>query len=629
MRAALAPAIAAALALTLSTTASAATITVNSLADTGATGICVLRDAITSANTMTATNGCVAGSGNDAIQFSVTGTIALASTLPQITASLLTINGPASPGITIDGAGVVQVMQVASGATVSASNITIANGFSSPSSGIDGGGIANSGTLKVNHSTLSGNSSYLGGAINNGGTLSITNSTFSANGLQRTLSYGGAIFSFGTLTITNSFFSGNAVIGNGGAINNSGTLSITNSTFSTNDSGEDGGAIDNVGTLSITNSTFSANTGADGAGIANGGMLSVVDSTLAGNVACNGGGVYNDGGQMIVAGSTFTANTGGGIGACGIGGGIWNTLGTAAIVNSTFYANIAANRVGGFGYGGGINNGGKLIVSNATFFKNSAVTAGGGIDGAGSFENTILAANGGGNCSARVIDAGYNISNDTSCGFAKTGSANNGDGVNPLLSPAGLASNGGPTQTIALQSTSQAIDAIPLADCTDQALPPNPIITDQRLFPRPDAGEVNCDIGAYEVQDAPFVRFARFGGGLRIGADAGVFLLSGGFKLGPGGSIDPTTQPVAFSVGSYAVRLSAGSFVKHNTGYVYQKTINGIFLCVFIKFTSTPGSYVLLANRIGGTLTSTTSPVPVTLTIGANSGSTQMNSRFN
>ena len=74
MRAALAPAIAAALALTLSTTASAATITVNSLADTGATGICVLRDAITSANTMTATNGCVAGSGNDAIQFTVTGT---------------------------------------------------------------------------------------------------------------------------------------------------------------------------------------------------------------------------------------------------------------------------------------------------------------------------------------------------------------------------------------------------------------------------------------------------------------------------------------------------------------------------------------------------------------------------
>jgi hypothetical protein len=85
---------------------------------------------------------------------------------------------------------------------------------------------------------------------------------------------------------------------------------------------------------------------------------------------------------------------------------------------------------------------------------------------------------------------------------------------------------------------------------------------------------------------------------------------------------------VTFSVGSYSLTLPPGSVVKYKTGYVYQKRVNGIFLCVFIKFTSTPGSYVLLANRIGGTLTSTTSPVPVTLTIGANRGSTQMNAKF-
>ena len=51
--------------------------------------------------------------------------------------------------------------------------------------------------------------------------------------------------------------------------------------------------------------------------------------------------------------------------------------------------------------------------------------------------------------------------------------------------------NGGPTQTVALQSGSRAIDAVPIVDCTDQASPPNPIITDQRSFPRPDAGEAN------------------------------------------------------------------------------------------------------------------------------------------
>jgi hypothetical protein len=124
------------------------------------------------------------------------------------------------------------------------------------------------------------------------------------------------------------------------------------------------------------------------------------------------------------------------------------------------------------------------------------------------------------------------------------------------------------------------------------------------------------------------IRFSRFGGGLLIDPDAGVFYLSGGFKLRPGGSINPVTEQVTFSVGSYSVTLPPGSFVKYKIGYVYQKTVNHIFLCVFIKFTGTPGSYALLANRIGGTLTSTTSPVPVTLTIGDDSGTTQMNSKF-
>ena len=473
----------AALALTLTATARAATITVNSLADPGAPGICTLRDAITAANTKTATSGCSAGSGNDTIQFSVTGTISLAGhtgggTLPQITDSLLTINGPASPGITIDGGGLVtpfpqQAMLVASGATVNLANLTIA------------------------HSEAFGGTGR--GGIDNGGTLTVTNSTFSANSAVEAAARA-LITSGGTLTVTNSTFSGNTGGDGGGGIANAGTLTVTNSTFSANDTFSSGGGIENFGTLTVTNSTFVGN-GEDGVGA----------------------GIYNFSGQS-------------------------------------------------------------------------------------SLKSTILATSSGGDCKGTITDAGYNIADDSTCGFAKTGSANNGDSVNPLLSMAGLANNGGPTKTIALLAGSPAIDAIPLADCTDQASPPNPIITDQRLFPRPDAGEINCDIGAYEVQDAAFVPFSRFGGSMSIDPDAGVFYLSGGFTLGAGGTIDPTTQPVAFGVGSYAVRLPAGSFVKYNTGYVYQKTVNHIFLCVFIKFTSTPGRYILLANRIGGTLTSTDQP---------------------
>jgi CSLREA domain-containing protein len=140
-----------------------ATITVNSLTDPGAPGICTLRDAITAANTMTATNGCIAGKGNDTIQFSVTGKIKLVDTLPEITDIQLTINGPASPGITISGGGKVQVMQVASGATLNLKNMTIADG----SIGESGGAIFNEGMLTVINSTFSGNAAEggVGGVI--------------------------------------------------------------------------------------------------------------------------------------------------------------------------------------------------------------------------------------------------------------------------------------------------------------------------------------------------------------------------------------------------------------------------------------------------------------------------------
>jgi hypothetical protein len=141
-------------------------------------------------------------------------------------------------------------------------------------------------------------------------------------------------------------------------------------------------------------------------------------------------------------------------------------------------------------------------------------------------------------------------------------------------------------------------------------------------------GGGNFDAFVSKFSLAAGIPFSRFGGSLLIDPDAGVFYLSGGFKLGPGGSINPSSEQVNFKLGTYSVTLPPGSFVKYKTGYVYQKTINHIFLCVFIKFTTTPGSYVLLANRIGGTQTSTTSPVPVTLAIGNDSGTAQMNARF-
>jgi len=60
------------------------TITVNTIDDPGLDTQCDLRDAITAANTKAAVPGsaCAAGTGNDTINFSVSGTITLGSGLP-------------------------------------------------------------------------------------------------------------------------------------------------------------------------------------------------------------------------------------------------------------------------------------------------------------------------------------------------------------------------------------------------------------------------------------------------------------------------------------------------------------------------------------------------------------------
>lgn len=97
--------------LGLSGFASAATITVNSTADPGASGICTLRDAIIAANSNAASNGCTAGEAApaDTIAFDIPAgdancdgtshvcTIALSSQLPDITEAVV-IDGYSEPG---------------------------------------------------------------------------------------------------------------------------------------------------------------------------------------------------------------------------------------------------------------------------------------------------------------------------------------------------------------------------------------------------------------------------------------------------------------------------------------------------------------------------------------------------
>jgi hypothetical protein len=300
-----------------------------------------------------------------------------------------------------------------------------------------------------------GSTNQEGGGILNGGTLTVTTSSFSGNSAAA----GGGIENEGNLTVTNSTFSGNTA-GDGGAINNVGTVTISNSTFSDNGS-ITGGAIESVGgTLTVTTSAFSRNNGRQGGGILNNGTLTVTNSSFSGSQGSHEG------------------------------GGIDNVGGTLTVTNSTFADNIFCF------VGCGISNHGTLTVTNSTFAGNGASLGAAAIFGPATVKNSILAGSVGANCSGAITDGGYNISDDATCGFSATGSRNS---TNPILDPAGLQNNGGPTKTIALDSESPAIDAIPSTACTDQNS--NPIHTDQRGALRPDPGEVVCDIGAYEFQD--------------------------------------------------------------------------------------------------------------------------------
>jgi len=420
------PVIAAIIAISVfcGTSAEAATITVNSLADPGAPGICVLRDAITAANTETAVNGCPAGSGDDTIVFSVIGTISLRTTLPAIV-NTLTLQGPSAnpPAITISGVDTTQVTVVNNGAILDLSYLTI--------EGAAFNGIFNEGTLTVTNSTIADNGfAVLFGVVN------------------------GGIFNEGTLTVTNSTFSGNRAFVGGGIDNESGAVMVTNSNFTSNEA-------------------------AEGGGIANGGMLTITNSTFAGNSVSNSN-AFGDNPE----GEAF-------------GGGIANG-GTLTVTNSTFVGNSSRNIYpgSGFVFGGGIFGGGT--VTNSTFVGNSSTGVGafgGGIVG-GIIKGSILVGNSGGNCYGGVIDEGYNLDDDGTCDFSS--------GTTPdsaiALDPNGLQNNGGPTETVALESNSVAINQIPIPDCIDQSSPPVRLYTDQRGVIRPQF--TACDIGAYEYDTA-------------------------------------------------------------------------------------------------------------------------------
>lgn len=286
------------------------------------------------------------------------------------------------------------------------------------------------------------------------------------------------------LTVSNGLANNGAQ--GGGGIYSHGKLSVTGSTFTGNSSpattGTSGGAIDSSGTLTVATSTFSGNSAQEGGAVFNQNAATINTSTFTNNTALiyGGGALLNAAGSETVTGDTFVGNT-------GPGGGAVDNDTTLNVNDSTFY-----NNTGGGNGGGAIENFGTTTLTASTFSGNSSPYGANIYNYTGftlSMEMDIVA-NGhvGNNCGgqAPIKDLGWNIDTGSSCGFGATGSMSN---TQPNLDA--LASNGGPTQTMALPSGSPALNVIP------PSTPGCSGTTDQRGVSRPQG--TGCDVGAYEL----------------------------------------------------------------------------------------------------------------------------------
>lgn len=209
-----------------------------------------------------------------------------------------------------------------------------------------------------------------------------------------------------------------------------------------------GGAIYMTGTLALTNCTLVNNAAISGQG-GNGG-----NSTAAG--------FGNDGGA-------------GGDGGLASGGAIESTAG-GTIIHCTFSGNVVTAGTGGAGgTPTGLGKNGAPGQTGAAL--GWAVYAGGGEI---ALANTLLA-NSVVSLAGKISDRGGNATMDANPLLTRS---NSFKGVNPGL--AALASNGGPTATMAITSNSIAFNRGAAEHC---------LTIDQRGFAR----EEPCDMGAFEL----------------------------------------------------------------------------------------------------------------------------------
>jgi len=295
-----------------------------------------------------------------------------------------------------------------------------------------------------------------------------------ANGNITTgLNAGGAIQNFGKLTLDTVTLRNSTAAGSGAIFQEPCTGCLTP-------------------TLTATHCTLANNSHA--AISVEGGIANIADSTFTGNTSSIGGAmeIYSNSTFTVVVTverCTFENNTGV-FGGGAIAVELLNTGSSVVIANDTFTGNSATDPSS---HGSALYlNATPVTINNCTIAGNTAPAGRGAIyfntfTPVTAMNNTIIASNNGGNCSVdagSIFNGSHNLQfGDSTCPGITV--------ANPILAP--LASNGGPTKTMALGAGSPAIDA------GDSGVAP---ATDQRGNSRTDGngdGTVIADIGAFEA----------------------------------------------------------------------------------------------------------------------------------
>lgn len=491
----------------------AATITVNDFSDTTADDMnCTLREAIISATgNGSATNGCIAGDGNDVIEFNSSSpeTITLNSPISindPVDDNELLINGPGTDQLTIN-AGENGAAFSAVRAIVNLNSLSITGG-----TGSDGGGFAaNRSTITFNSVRVHNNTAqFSGGGIFGGqeSTITLINSEVTNNTSNGTGNNGGGginIINGSHLELINTSINNNAANQRGGGIivfRSTATIAEGSEVNSNQISGTNGlgGGIfmysfasdDEIGLTTITNSTVSNNSSTgDGGGVRSvRSYLDLNSSTVSGNIADGSGGamLVSDVAKMNIVNSTISGNTT----ITGSTAGIRSNASTMTIANSTITANSAATNVGGVF----IDGNSTVTLANTIIAGNMGATGNGreiyANNGNGSYTPTFLTPSRNllGNSNYNELMAFGVVSAPNPLGNLLGTSDRLAIPTSSIFS--GLEDNGGPTLTHALTTNSRALSR---GNCSASG-------TNLDQDQRGEARGASCDLGAFELDDS-------------------------------------------------------------------------------------------------------------------------------